>query len=208
MYTNAVRDNGVKHVVNLSSVGAQLADKVGPVNGLHDHEIRLNQLKEVNIVHLRPTFFMENMMSSISLIKQQGIFGTPLRPNLFMSMIATHDIAQVAAELLYHLDFHGHSTRELLGQRDLTMEEVTHIIGKAIGKPELKYIQFSYEDTERTLTGMGLSSDMARLFIEMYRSSNEGIFKPTEARSPRNTTPTSFEEFVRTVFAPAYQQQR
>ena len=52
-------------------------------------------------------------------------------------MIATRDIAQVAAQLLLRLDFSGHSTRELLGQRDISMQEATRIIGKAIGKEDL-----------------------------------------------------------------------
>lgn len=81
----------------------------------------------------------------------------------------------------------------------------TAILGRAIGKPSLPYIQFPYEDAEKAMTGMGLSPDVARSYIEMYRAFNDGIIKPTEPRSAKNTTPTSFETFAE-EFAAIYKQ--
>jgi uncharacterized protein YbjT (DUF2867 family) len=46
-YATAIRESGVKHVVNLSSVGAHLADGVGPVSGLYRAEQALNTLTDV-----------------------------------------------------------------------------------------------------------------------------------------------------------------
>lgn len=193
----------VRYVVNLSSVGAHLSEKVGPITGLYDQEQRLNKLKGVHIVHLRPGYFMENLLWNIDLIKKMGINGSPLKPDLPIPMIATKDIAAEAARLLLDLKFTEKSTRELLGQRDISMAEATRIIGKAIGKPDLNYIQFPYEDAEKSMVSMGLSPDTARSFNEMYRSFNEGVIRPTEQRSVKNTTPTSFEEFAK-LFAVIY----
>src|SRR5205085_1545759 len=120
-----------------SSVGAHRGEKMGPVNGLFDHEQRFNKLAQVNVLHLRPTFFMENMLMNIGLIKQMGVNGTPMKPDLSISMIATQDIAAEAVRDLVALDFKGKSVKELLGQRDLTMTEATRVIGQAIGKPAL-----------------------------------------------------------------------
>src|SRR5574341_2243978 len=75
----AVSAARVSHVVNLSSVGAHLAEGVGPIKGLHDQEQRLNRLAGVHVLHLRPAFFMENVLFNINLIKQAGTNGTPLR---------------------------------------------------------------------------------------------------------------------------------
>lgn len=194
---------GLSHVVNLSSVGAHLAEGVGPINGLHDQEERLNRLAGVHVLHLRPVSFMENVFFNITLIKQAGINGTPLRADLAIPMIATQDIAAVATRRLLALDFSGKTTQELLGSRDLSMAEATRIIGKAIGKPDLPYVQFPYEEAEQAMIGSGMSPDMARLFVEMYRAFNDGLLRPTEARSAVNTTPTSFEEFAKT-FAAVY----
>ena len=59
-------------------------------------------------------------------------------------MIATRDIAVCVAERLVKRDFAGKSVRDLLGERDLTLMEVTAVIGRSIGLPDLKYVQFSY----------------------------------------------------------------
>lgn len=194
---------GISHVVNLSSVGAHLANGVGPINGLHDQEERLNLLAGVNVLHLRPTYFMDNFFFNVGLIKQAGVNGTPLRADLTIPMIATQDIAAVATRRLLALDFSEKTTQELLGPRDLSMAEATRILGQAIGKPDLPYVQFPYEEAANAMVRMGLSPDVARAFIEMYQAFNDGIVRPTEPRSAANTTPTLFEEFAKT-FAAVY----
>lgn len=202
----AVSAARVSHVVNLSSVGAHLAERVGPIKGLHDQELRLNRLGGVHVLHLRPAFFMENLFFNVGLIKQAGINGMPLRADLAIPMIATQDIAAVATQRLLALDFVGKTARELLGPRDMSMTEVTRIVGQAIGRPDLSYVQFLDEDAEKAMVGMGLSLDVARAFNEMYRAFNEGIVHPSEPRSAANTTQTSFEAFAKT-FAAAYATQ-
>jgi uncharacterized protein YbjT (DUF2867 family) len=196
----------VGHVVNLSSVGGHLTGKTGPIAGLHDQEERLNTLTGVHLLHLRPGYFMENFYWSIGLIKTMGINGGALRADLPIAMLATRDIAAIAAERLAALDFSGTSVQELLGQRDLTMAEATRALGRAIGKTELNYVQFPYEEAEQAMLAMGISASVARGFIEMYRSFNEGVIRPTEKRSASNTTPTSIEEFAK-GFAQAYAAQ-
>src|SRR5712671_5405901 len=119
-------------------------------------------------------------------------------------MIATRDVGDYAAQRLLHLDFSGKQTRELLGERDLSMTEVTAAIARGIGKPDLRYEQFPYDQVEQVLTQMGVPPKGAALYIEMYKAINAGVLIPQEPRSPENTTPTSVEQFVLEVFAPAY----
>lgn len=203
---DAVSAAPVSHVVNLSSAGAHLAERVGPINGLRDQEERLNRLAGIHVLHLRPVSFMENVFFSINLIRQAGINGTPLRADLSIPMIATQDIAAVAVRRLLALDFSGKSAMELLGPREISMPEATRIIGKAIGKPDLPYVPFPYEEAEKAMIGTGMSPDAARTFIEMYRAFNDGRLRSTEPRSAANTTPTSFDVFAKT-FAAAYAAQ-
>lgn len=121
-------------------------------------------------------------------------------------MIAMKDIAAFIAPVLEKADFEGKSVKELLGSSDVTMVEATRVIGEVIGKSDFQYLQFTYADARQALLGMGLSQSVADSYIEMYRSFNEGTVRPTEERSPANTTPTTFAEFARDVFAPAYQR--
>jgi uncharacterized protein YbjT (DUF2867 family) len=116
-------------------------------------------------------------------------------------MIATRDIGAVAADELLKLGFQQKQTRELLGQRDLTMTEVAAIIGKAIDKPGLAYKQLPDEQFRTAATQAGISLNVANLILEMAAALNSGHMRPLEPRSARNTTPTSFEVFVAEQFS-------
>src|SRR5690348_12502145 len=88
----ALGKSGVKHAVFLSSIGADKTEKTGPVVGLHEFEQRLNQIAGLNVLHLRPGYFMENTLAQIGVIKMMGTTAGPLRPDLQLPMIAAQDI--------------------------------------------------------------------------------------------------------------------
>lgn len=203
----AIKQSQVTHVVNLSSIGGHLGAGTGPIKGLHDNEERLNTLAGVHVVHLRPAFFMENLLFGIEVIKNMGVNGSGLGPQVALPMIATRDIAAVATGLLEQNAFAGKSARELLGPGDLTMTEATTAIGRAVGKDDLKYVQFPYENVRGALLGLGMSANVVDEMIEMYSGMNEGIVRGLEERSAANTTPTSIDEFAGAVFVPAYNSQ-
>jgi uncharacterized protein YbjT (DUF2867 family) len=194
----------VPRVVSLSSVGAQLDRDNGPIAGLHDLEQRLDRLPGASVLHLRPGFFMENQLNALGLMKGMNLNGSALAADQPMPHIATRDIGEAAAARLLALDFQGREVQELHGQRDLTMNEVTRALGAAIGKPDLKYVPFPYDETKKALVQAGLTDDLAALYVEMQRGFNEGKVKPTQPRSPRSTTPTSIEAFAQSVFKPAW----
>jgi uncharacterized protein YbjT (DUF2867 family) len=201
---SAIRESGLRHIVFLSSVGGDVAESTGPIAGLHAQEERLRRLSGVNVLILRAAYFFENFLGTLELIKQQGINGGPISPELRFPMIATRDIAEVAARALRQRDWHGVIVRELLGERDLTFVEATRIIGERIGKPDLSYVQFPYADFTASLVQMGISPNVAGLYAEMARAVNEGRVKSREGRRSENTTPTRFEAFADTL-AHAYQ---
>lgn len=195
----------VTHVVSLSSVGADKDSKTGPVLGLHEMEARFNRIPGLNVLHLRAGYFMENTLAQAGIIQHLGKAAGPIRADLPLPMIATRDIGIAAADELAKLQFAGQQTRELLGQRDISYTEVARIIGAAIGKPDLSYAQLPAEQVIQAMTQMGISRNVAELLCEMSGSLNRGHLQALEARSATNTTSTSFENFVREVFMPAYQ---
>jgi uncharacterized protein YbjT (DUF2867 family) len=197
----ALQKAQVRFVVSLSSIGAHLAEKNGPIRGLHNQEVRLNNLNALHAVHLRPAHFMENLLWSIPTIQSLGINGSPLRGDLPIPMVATRDIGAKAAEFLAGLTFQGHTAFEFFGPRLVTMREATTILGKAIGKPDLQYVQFPYEDAEKAMVKAGLSPDAARLMIEMNRSFNEGFIRPTQPMIQDHLGTTNIETFAKTFTA-------
>jgi len=203
----AVRDSGVKNVVSLSSIGADQTSGTGPVVGLHNLEQKLNRIEGANVLHLRAGYFMENTLPQAAAIRMMGATIGPLRPELKVAMIASCDIGKAAADALMRLEFSGKQVRELHGQRDLDYNEVTAIIGQAIGRPELKYIQAAPEQVRGAMVQMGMSDNVAGLILEMAGALNSGKMRPLEPRTPGNTTAGSYEDFVTGFFVPAYQQQ-
>lgn len=203
----ALERAGVKHAVSLSSVGADKQAGTGPVAELHEFEEILNRIAGLNVVHLRAGYFMENTLGQVGAIGAMGKTAGPLSGDLKLPMIATSDIGSAAAELLKALDFSGKQTRELLGQRDLSMDEATTIIGKAIEKPDLKYVQLPGEQMQPAFVQMGMSPNVAGLILEMAAALNSGHMRALEQRSTRNTTATSFETFVKEEFVPLYRAQ-
>ena len=203
----AVQNAGTKNVVALSSIGAELPRGSGPVISLHNLEQKLKQISNANILFLRAGYFMENTLPQVNAIRQMGSVAGPLRPDLKLPMIATRDIGTVAADVLLHPTIHGKQTRELLGQRDISYNEVASIIGKAIGKPDLKYVQVPDDQFRGVLVQMGMSEPMAKLLLEMTQALNAGKMHALEPRTAQNTTPTNYETFTADVFAPAYKQQ-
>ena len=112
-YADAIRANQIKYVVNLSSVGANMADGCGPVSGLHKAENALNALTDVNIKHLRPSYFFDNLLANVGLIKNMGIMGSNFGgDNYNMVLTDTSDIADAAFEELSDLKLVNLSNNE------------------------------------------------------------------------------------------------
>jgi uncharacterized protein YbjT (DUF2867 family) len=200
----AVKESGLRYAVHLSSYGAQVPENTGPLVGLHASEEKLNAISGLSALHLRAGYFMENNLAAIGMIHGMGLVGNALLPDVKLPMIATRDVGNYAAQRLLHLDFSGKQTRELLGERDLSMTEVTAVIARGIGKPDLRYQQLSYDQVQQALIDLGVPPKGAALYVEMYKAINEQVVVPLEPRSPENTTPTSFESFVQNVFVAVY----
>jgi uncharacterized protein YbjT (DUF2867 family) len=122
-------------------------------------------------------------------------------------VIATRDIGVKAAEFLNALKFKGSSVFELVGPKAITMTQATRIIGKAIGKPDLKYVQLSDQKAEEALLAAGMTHQVIKLYLEMNRGFNEGKFAPTQKMTPDHTGMTTFEEFAQ-VFSQIYRSTK
>lgn len=169
----ALRASGVRHVVALSSLGAEQPAGTGVVGGLHAQEQRLRRLEGTNVLLLRPASFFDNFHGSLGLIKQQGIVADSIA-DLAIPLIASRDIAAVAAQALSTPDYSGVVVRELLGPRDISHAEAVHILGQRIGKPDLAYLQLPYDEMAASLVAAGFSVDAARLYVELTRAINDG----------------------------------
>lgn len=199
----AVAQARVPYVVMLSSIGAQHSEGTGPIAGLHHLEEKLNRLRDLNVLHVRADFFMENLLMSIQPMRTFGMLPGGFPADFAQGWIATKDIGAYVARRIAARDFTGVATQEITGPRDISPKEVASIIGPAIGKPGLGYMQVPFLMLEPAMAQM-MPKKTAALIIEMWKATKEGLVKREEPRTPENTMPTTLETFVAEVFAPAY----
>ena len=203
----AVSRAGVKRVVGLSTVGAGSSESSPLLNGLYNLEMELNKVEGLNARYLRAAYFMENLMTNVQLVKSASIFGSMLNPDQKHPMIATKDIADRAVDLLLDPDWEGIASIELQGQRDLTLREITGIVGSLLGTDTLPFVQFSAADAGQAMRDGGMSENMAGLLVQLHNDLNENNVHFKEARSEANTTATSIEDFLKENFIPALETQ-
>jgi uncharacterized protein YbjT (DUF2867 family) len=150
---------------------------------------------------------MENLISAIPKIILLGKYFGTIPKDVPVSMIASQDIAARAAFLLMSPRFVGRTFEHLLGERDLTFAETVRTLGQAIKKTDLEYVEISAKEMKRTLMGAGLPEDWAISMNELAARFSDGTMAARGERTKLNTTATSLEEFARTTFLMAYNQQ-
>jgi len=199
----AIQNSGIKYIVNMSSLGAHMHEGTGIMAGTGEQEVRLNQLTEVNVLHIRSAYFMENLLRTIGVVKNMGINGTAADGDHAIPMVATQDVAKVAAGYLSSLDFNGKVVQAVMGPGNYSLRKFTSIIGKAIGKPDLAYVQFPVDQAKEAFLKNGFSPDFVDNLIEMGTAIKTG-FMNYQQRDDSTTTSTTAEEFVNEVYLPAY----
>ncbi len=203
-YANAIKDAGVKYVVNLSSVGAHVPEGAGPISGLYRVEQALNKLQGVNIKHLRPGYFFLNFLASIALVKNAGIIGSNFGgENSKMVLAHPDDIADIAFEELSNLNFTGITARYIASDERST-PEIAEAIGKAIGKSELPWITFSDSDSLNGMLQAGLPQEIAKNYVEMGNAIEQGVaFEDYWKHHPEKLGKVKLADFAQT-FASVY----
>ena len=203
-YALAIKENNIKHVVNLSSIGAHLEDGCGPVSGLHKAEIALNTLTDVHIKHLRPSFFMTNYLASVDLVKHANIIGSNYGDeNFTMILVDPSDIAQAAFEELESLKFTGHSVRYIASD-ERTTADIAKVIGEAINKPALPWITFTDEQSVAGMVQAGLPEEVAKNYTEMGAALRSGRMQEDYLKNrPSALGKIKLEDFANT-FAAVY----
>ncbi|MEH6406454.1 MAG: NAD(P)H-binding protein [Leeuwenhoekiella sp.] len=181
-YAQAIKRSEVKHVVNLSSIGAHLEKGNGILRGAHDVEQILNKLPEkVSVVHMRPTSFYYNLYGYTDMIKTEGVIAANYGGEDLIPWVSPFDIASAIAE-----EITSQKTERkvrYVASEDLTGTETAKILGIAIEKPDLKWILISDEETLNGLKAIGMNPDIAAGLVEMYAGLHSGLLSEDYRRN-------------------------
>ena len=200
--SGALRRHPGLRIVNLSSVGAQLADGTGPIKGLHDTEQKLIAAGK-DVIHLRANFFMDNVLSSLPTIASDGAIYATQPGATTAEQVATADIAEAAAHYLLQGP-RGHHAVDISGPENISFDQVAATVGEAIGKP-VRHVQIPPVALKAALSSAGLSADLATELVELQQALSEGILRE-QVGDLRWKGKVSFAQFANEVIKPAYRQ--
>nr|WKN39940.1 NAD(P)H-binding protein [Tunicatimonas sp. TK19036] len=201
-YAQAISGSGIKRLVYLSSYGAHLDKDSGFILGAHHAEGILNELQNVATTHLRAGYFYYNFYGFKDMIETQGIMGANYGGNDKMVLVAPSDIATVAAEEI-QTPTTGQHVRYVVSDEH-TADEVAHILGTAIGKPDLKWITFTNEEMQEGMEKRGMPAHMVSNFVELGASLHNGsLLEDYEHYAPVPMGEVKLEDFAR-EFAKAF----
>ncbi|GAA4201499.1 NmrA family NAD(P)-binding protein [Pedobacter jeongneungensis] len=201
-YANAVKAAGAKKVILLSSIGAHLDSGTGPIAGLHDVEQIFGQLKELDLLILRPAFFYINFYANIGLIKNAGIIGSNYGADQSIVLVHPADIAAVAASKIEE-GFEGKSVLYVASDKR-KLSEVALALGAAIDKSDLPWVEFDDTQAYEGMVAAGLSEEMARNYVEMGTAiRNKVLWEDFKAKGIVPAGKIKLEDFA-TEFAAVY----
>ena len=172
-YKQAIQQSGVRRVVHLSSIGAHTDKGNGLVAFHYNVENILKQLpNDVSIKFMRPVGFYINMFAFIQSIKTKGVIVSNYGGDNKNPWVSPLDIAAAIAEEI-EKPFEGRKIRYIASD-ELSPNEVAEILGKAIGKPDLKWIVIPDEQLLNGMIASGMNSQVAKGFVEMNASAVSG----------------------------------
>lgn len=201
-YIAALEANDIRFAVLLSSIGADLGQGAGPVDGLYDAEQKLAKVPGLNSKFLRPSYFMYNLFGQIGMIKNAGIMGSNFGAD---KVVLTHtdDIADVALHELLTLGFTRHQVRYIASD-ERTGPEIAQVLGEAIGKPETPWVVFTDAQNLEGMKGAGMSEEMADSYTTMGKSMREGRMQADFFDNKPAYGKMKLEDFAKNEFAPAF----
>lgn len=201
-YVQAIAASGVKKVVHLSSIGADMEKGSGIIVAHHDVEVLFNQLKAVAITFMRPTSFYYNLYGYLGMIKNAGVIAANYGADDVIPWVSPIDIAAAVAE---ELEAVTPATKiRYVASEELTGNQSAAIIGAAIGKPDLQWVLISNEEATAGLVAAGMQPKIAAGLIEMYGSLHNGSFAADYYRNkPAVMGKIKLAEFAK-EFAAAY----
>lgn len=192
------------HVVLLSSAGANRVHGTGLIEGLYQAEELLRSTAK-NLTALRANLFMENVLSAIpTILKDAAIYGV-VSGSRALPQVATADIATVGADvLLAHKP--GQHIIDVVGPEQISFDQAAQTISAAIGRP-VKNVVVPPDAFEQAALQMGFTKEVAHEFVVMEKAIDSGLGLEFHGEEQRRGNIT-FQQFVRDVFVPAYQQAK
>lgn len=203
----AARDAGVEALVNMSQISAR-EDAESPLARQHWLSENILDWADIGAVHLRPTFFAENLlMFGAATIAGHGKLYLPYGTEKHAPVAAT-DIARVASGILADPTFHVGERYVVTGPRNLSLTEMADVLSRELDRP-VEYVDLPLEAWGEVLTGVdGMTDSLVTHLKAVAVDHQNGIFRGETDVVERigGQVPQALDAFIReyrTVFGSA-----
>jgi uncharacterized protein YbjT (DUF2867 family) len=198
----AFEKHGVRRVVGVSALGRNTpwAAQAGYVTASLAMDDLIAGTGAAYRALTNPSF-MDNIAAQAAAIRNQGMFFSPIDGGRKLPTVATRDIAAAASRLLLDDSWRGFGEVPLLGPEDLSSNDMAEIMSEVLGTT-IRFQQITFEAYKDRFVGFGMSEAMAQGMTDMAWAKNEGLDNAV-ARTPVNSTPTSFRQWCQEVLKPA-----
>jgi uncharacterized protein YbjT (DUF2867 family) len=194
-FIDAAKRAGPVHIVKISGLGTTLDSPVRSGRWHAQIEAHL-EASGLPFTHLRPLFFMQNVLRFAQTIARTGEFVAALG-KAKIAMVDVRDIAAVAVAALT-IDGHARKAYTITGPEALSYDEVAEKISLATGKP-VSYRDVRLADVRQRLLETGMPEWHVEVQLDFHTALREGGASTVTdmVETVTGKPPRSFEQFAR-----------
>ncbi len=196
----AVRQNQIKRVVLISTLGVSTLPHLGTVTYCGNMEAAFDEL-DTNVLALRPGYFMENFLLQAQSIKEKGEFSFTYDAQHDVPFISTNDIGDAATKYLLDETWAGHWKLNLMGPENITLSEAALRLSIQL-KKTISYRQESLQEIKEQLKNWGATETVQQELTDLFQALGNPNGAYATPRTPEAYSPTSFEDFVKNKLLP------
>ncbi len=193
----AAKDEGVEAIVNMSQISVR---QYAPSALTRHHWLSENILDwaEIGAVHIRPSYFAENLyMFNSQSIAQEGKIYLPYGDERH-SPVAAEDIARVIVGILVDPASHVGQRYLITGDRNRTIAEIAEVFTQVLGRP-VEYVDLPIETWGQVLAEKaGLPEFLVSHLKAVAQDHKDGVFSMQTDVVERigGQAPQSLETFI------------
>jgi uncharacterized protein YbjT (DUF2867 family) len=192
----AAKAANVSRIVQLSGIGANRNVCCARALQWLGQTESATQEAGIRVTHLRPTFFMQNLLKFATSIAEHGVIAGPFRSSKW-TFVDARDVGAVGACALLDPS-HAGQAYTVTGNESLTYQEVAERFSKVLGKP-VRYTDITANEARGRLQATGASPVMIEATLEMWDACASKLINVAPTNVVKEVTgrePRSLEAFA------------
>jgi NAD(P)H dehydrogenase (quinone) len=197
IFAAAGREAGLKSMVNMSQITAR-QNHPSPAARQHWLSEQLLGWSGIGVTHLRPPFFLENLIFfAAPTIQTEGKIYLPYGEGRH-APVAGEDLARVAVSILIDPAAHRGKTYVPTGPISLSLPEMAAVFARVLSHP-VEYEDIPVERWRHTLSDLGLSPHFVEHLARIAEAHQRGEFDALTdvVETVGGAPPKSLDAFIR-----------